>query len=171
MIHVYYGNGKGKTTAALGLLLRAYGRGRTCVLAQFLKDCPTGELSALDRLGVTVLRGKAPGHMFAKDMTAQELSETRRVHNENLSRARELSFSAPSSLLVLDELMDAISLGLVDECNVQKLLWDAPEKLEVVITGHKPIDRILELADYVTEMRKVRHPYDRGTQGRNGVEF
>lgn len=167
--HVYYGLGKGKTTAALGLILRAAGCGVPCVLAQFLKDTVCGELDALERLGIPVFRGKAPGAMFTKDMTSEQLEETRAIHNRNLAAAIEMSQSG--GLLVLDELLDAVALELVDESAVRELLENKPVELELVITGHSEIPWIFEHADYITEMVKRRHPYDSGISGRRGIEF
>lgn len=170
LTHIYYGNGKGKTTAALGLIVRAAGCGMRCVLLQFLKDSKCGELETLAHVpNVTVLRGKAPRVMFAKDMTPEQLGETREIHDENLLAAMEQAKSG--GLLVLDELLDAVSLGLVSEERVREMLENKPESLELVITGHVEIPWIFEKADYITEMVKRRHPYDDGVMGRRGVEF
>ena len=167
--HIYYGLGKGKTTAALGLILRAAGCGVPCILVQFLKDSKCGELESLEKLGVTVFRGKAPHTMFARDMTSEQLEETRGIHNRNLTEAIEMSKNG--GLLVLDELLDAVALGLVDEGTVRALIENKPESLEIVITGHSEIPWIFEKADYITEMKKHRHPYDSGIMGRRGIEF
>ena len=167
--HIYYGLGKGKTTAALGLILRATGCGVPCVLLQFLKDSKCGELESLEKLGVAVFRGKAPKAMFSRDMTPEQLEETRAIHNRNLADAIECS--SDGGLLVLDELLDAVALELVDENAVRGLLENKPENLELVITGHTEIAWIFEKADYITEMKKHRHPYDSGIMGRRGIEF
>ena len=167
--HIYYGSGKGKTTAALGLIMRAVGCGVPCVLVQFLKDSKCGELDTLQKLGVAVFRGKAPDAMFTKDMTPEQLSQTREIHNKNLTDAIKLSQNG--GLLVLDELLDAVKLELVDADIVRRLLDSKPETLELVITGHTEIPWIFEKANYITEMKKLRHPYDSGIMGRRGVEF
>ena len=169
LTHIYFGSGKGKTTAALGLILRAVGCETPCVLVQFLKDTKCGELETLSRLGVTVFRGKAPQVMFTKDMTPGQLAETREIHNKNLTNAIELAKNG--GMLVLDELLDAVSLELVDEALVRYLLENKPENLELVITGHTEIPWLFEKADYITEMKKLRHPYDSGIMGRRGVEY
>jgi cob(I)alamin adenosyltransferase len=171
LIHVYYGNGKGKTTAALGLALRASGCDKKVVLVQFLKDSNTGELQPLCRLpGVTVLRGTAAAK-FVRDMTDDELEETKRIQNGNLAEALKLVAGGGCDLLILDEAMDAYQLGLLDETVFLSLIRQKPENLELVITGHKPEPAVLEAADYVTEMVKIKHPYDKGIMGRRGVEF
>ena len=170
MIHVYYGDGKGKTTAALGLLIRACGCGHKCVMVQFLKDWKSGELTTLCGLeNVTVLRGKADGPSFSIDMTEEQRDATRTIHNENLREA--IALAAGGGLLVLDELMDAVQLDLVDAQLVRELLNAPPDGLEIAITGHGAVEWILDAADYVTEMVKRRHPYDKGIAARRGVEF
>lgn len=171
LIHVYYGYGKGKTTAALGLGLRACGSGKSVVLLQFLKDANTSELKSLAQLsGFTVLRGKA-GPLFARDMSPEELAQTRAIHNANLEAALALAQEGKCGLLILDEALDAYSLGLLDEALLRRAVFEKPAPLELVITGHAPIDWVLDAADYVTEMVKHKHPYDKGVMGRKGIEF
>jgi cob(I)alamin adenosyltransferase len=171
-IHVYRGDGKGKTTAALGLALRASGRDKNVIIIQFLKDGNTGELTQLARLpNITLLRGKSDGAAFVKDMTDAQKQETREIHNRNLKEALSLMNSGALSVLILDEALDAISLGLLDEDLARELIANKPFGIELVITGHKAIDWVEEKADYITEMNKVRHPYDSGISARRGIEF
>ena len=171
LIHVYYGDGKGKTTAALGLAIRAAGCGVKVLLVQFLKESNSGELSQLKCLpNITVLRGTA-AKVFVCDMTPEQLVETKSIQNGNLQKARALVDSGGCGLLILDEALDAWQLGLLDEASFMDLIFHKPEALELVITGHKPDDRIIAAADYVTEMVKIRHPYDSGVLGRRGIEF
>ena len=170
--HVYCGDGKGKTTAALGLGMRAWGCGLKVVLVQFLKDFPTGELIALEQLkGFTVLRGKASGKLFTKDMSEEDKVATKAIHDENLARAISLVEDGTCDLLILDEALDAYALGLLTELPFQELVREKPANLELVITGHAPIDWINANADYVTEMKKRKHPYDIGIHARKGIEF
>jgi cob(I)alamin adenosyltransferase len=172
LTHVYYGYGKGKTTAALGLALRAAGHGKRVVIVQFLKDARSGELSQLALLpNVTVLRGKAAGHTFSIDMTEEERGITRRIHDENLQKALRLRENGACDLLILDEGLDAYQLGMIDRALFESAVNDKPEPLELVITGHNPEAWLTERADYVTEMVKIKHPYDAGTAGRPGIEF
>jgi cob(I)alamin adenosyltransferase len=171
LIHVYYGTGKGKTTAALGLALRACGSGKKVVIVQFLKDTPSGELNSLSCLeNTTLLRGKA-GKMFAADMDEAEKAATKAIHDANLKDALDMVSSGACDLLILDEAIDAYQLGLLDEELLQSLVTNKPDGLELVITGHKPLDWLCDKADYVTEMRKVKHPYDQGIGARKGIEF
>lgn len=172
LTHVYYGDGKGKTTAALGLGMRAWGCGLQVVLVQFLKDFSTGELNALAQLpGFTVLRGKAKGKLFLKDMSEEERSTTASIHEENLRQALSLVDENQCDLLILDEALDAYQLGLLGEGMFRPLIEDKPEALELVITGHAPVDWVLQRADYVTQMVKKKHPYDKGMSARRGIEF
>lgn len=172
MTHLYFGDGKGKTTAALGLLLRAAGHGWKCVLVQFLKDWDCGELRSLARLpGIEVLRGKAAGAVFAKDMSEEQLRLTRETHEENLRRASGLC--GDGGLLVLDEAADAVALGLLGEEPVRALLdrRRGAAGAELAVTGHSAPGWIAERADYITEFVKRRHPYDGGAAARRGIEW
>ena len=171
LIHVYYGNGKGKTTAALGLALRACGCDKKVVLVQFLKDSNTGELEPLCSLpGITVLRGTA-AKKFVRSMTPAELEETKTIQNRNLSEALKLVGNGDCDLLILDEALDAFQLGLLDEALFMGLVRGKPAHLEPVITGPRPEAAAIDAADYVTEMVKIKHPYDCGISARRGVEF
>lgn len=171
LIHVYYGFGQGKTTAALGLALRASGWGLNVVIVQFLKSTPCGELISLALLpNVRVLRGKA-GKTFFQTMDETLRRETREIHDANLSQAIACVEKGQCDLLVLDEALDAYQLGLLDEELFAGLIRSKPPDLELVITGHKPTDWILKYADYATEMKKIRHPYDSGVKARKGIEF
>jgi len=171
MMHVYYGNGKGKTTAALGLAVRAAGCGKKVVIVQFLKNSPTGEERSFVLLpDITLLRGKA-GKPLSFAMSESEKEETALIHNSNLKAAAELVFSGKCGLLILDEGMDALRGGLVDAELMRRLVFERPESVELVITGHKPVQWLLDEADYVTEMVKKKHPFDRGVAAREGIEY
>ena len=172
LTHVYFGDGKGKTTAALGLALRAAGCGQRVVIVQFLKDWKCGELDSLALLPrVTVFRGKAQGGVFVHEMDDAQKAETKNIHNNNLLCALELQKTGQCDLMVLDEAIDAYNLGLLDNGLFEDLLYHKPDSLELVITGHNPGALFLEQADYVTEMIKRKHPFDSGVAGRRGVEF
>lgn len=171
LLHVYYGEGKGKTTAALGLALRASGQGLRVVIVQFLKNTPCGELKQLALLPrITVLRGQA-GTRFSFQMSEEEQAETRQIHNDNLRQALALVAEGRCELLVLDEALDAYQLGLLDEDLLREALFGQSAAVERVITGHKASDWVLEGADYVTELVKRKHPYDQGVKARRGIEY
>ena len=172
LTHIYYGDGKGKTTAALGLALRASGCGKSVVIVQFLKNWNCGELDSLALLpGVVVLRGKAGGSSFLPGMSDEEKVATKAIHDENLKKAIVLQGEGRCDLMILDEAVEAYSLGLLDAVLFETLLHNKPEPLELVITGHSADARLLRYADYVTEMVKRRHPYDSGVKARRGIEF
>ena len=121
MIHLYCGDGKGKTTAALGLVCRHVGTGGKAVLAQFLKSLPTGELATLELLGVPVYRNELP-HGFFPNMNDSMKARVREMHDNTLAEVTQLARANACSLLVLDELCAALSLGLIDREKVLELL-------------------------------------------------
>ena len=171
LVHLYCGEGKGKTTAAMGLALRALGHGEAVVIVQFLKGGETGELAGLRKLGAVILRGKA-GQKFAFQMNEAEKAETRALQTENLQKALAL----PCDLLILDEACAACRLGLHITASVD--MKDRPALLESVpgagvwaLTGRGPADWMLAAADYCTEMQCRRHPYEKGIAAREGVEY
>ena len=166
LVHLYYGEGKGKTTAAMGLALRALGQGMRVVVVQFLKSGTSGELEPLRRLGAAVHSGKA-GAKFTFQMTGEEKAETAAMHDRMLREA----LAEECDLLILDELCAARQTGLLDEALAKRAVLDRPTGREIVITGRLPEAWMLEAADYVTEMRCHRHPYEKGIAARKGIEF
>ena len=161
MIHVYHGDGKGKTTAAMGLALRMLAAGRRVVVVQFLKDGESGEARLLaEHFGVPVFAGKA-SDKFTWSMTSEELAATCELHDGNLA----------SALAELEEALDALSKGLVDEALVDRALDMSARGVEVALTGRAPSRKIVEKADYITEMRCEKHPYAQGICAREGVEY
>ena len=169
MIHIYCGDGKGKTTAALGLICRHVGAGGSAVLAQFLKSLPTGELATLEKLGVPVFRNELP-HGFSPNMSEEMQKKVREMHNRTLAEVTQRTRANTCSLLVLDELCAALSLGLIDREAVLSLL-DDHGNAELVITGRDPEEALLARADYITEMKLVKHPYEKGVMARKGIEY
>lgn len=171
MIHVYYGDGKGKTTAAMGLALRMLAAGRRVVIVQFLKDGESGEVRMLSsRLGVPVFAG-APTGKFTWEMTNEELAAVRKAHDKNLAAALDEVEASGARLLVLDEVLDALAMGLVDAAAVTRVLKRGTGELEVVLTGRNPSEDIASHADYLTEMVCKKHPFEQGVPSREGVEY
>lgn len=170
MIHVYHGDGKGKTTAAMGLALRMLAAGRR-VVVQFLKDGESGEARLLaGHFGVPVFAGKA-SDKFTWSMTSEELAATRELHDGNLASALAELEGAQEGLLVLDEALDALSKGFVDEALVDLALDMSARGIEVALTGRAPSRKIVDKADYITEMRCEKHTYAQGICAREGVEY
>lgn len=168
-IQVYTGNGKGKTTAALGLALRAVGRGLKVCVFQFIKGGgPYGEHLIAEKLAplFTIIQSGRPGWVNTKD-----ISEDRRVAQEALERARGILTSGEYDLVVLDEINGAVGFGLVDVEQVLELMSLKPEKTELVLTGRNAHEKVIEAADLVTEMREVKHYYKAGVPARTGIEM
>lgn len=163
MLHLYFGSGKGKTTAAAGLALRALGHGKKVVVVQFLKDGTSGEIEPLRRLGAAVFA--CPNAKFTWLMTPQEKAATLAHNTQTLEAALQM----PCDLLILDEACAALRAALLPEALLQKAVLNAP--YEVVLTGRDPADWMLQNADYITEFTAHRHPYEKGIPAREGIEY
>ncbi len=171
LVHVYCGDGKGKTTAAIGLAVRAAGCGKQVLIVQFLKGQETGELQSLARIPeITVLRGKASSK-FTFQMDERELQQTYDLNSKNLLTAVETAREGKCDLLILDEILGALSCDLIDSDLLCSLVEKKPEALELVLTGRNPPQWLLDHADYVTEMVKRKHPFDQGIPARKGIEL
>lgn len=169
MIHLYCGDGKGKTTAAMGLALRMAGRGKGVVIAQFLKGGDTGERYALAQIPqVTLL--PVPDHVkFSFALTPEErLAEAERAA-ALLAQAGLLAQEESCGLLVLDEVCSAVRTGLLSLEAVLNVLDSL--NTELVLTGREAQPELEARADYITRCFKMRHPYDQGVQARPGIEF
>ena len=166
LLHLYYGDGKGKTTAAMGLALRALGSGKQVVVVQFLKGGQSGEIPLLEQLGAKVLRGKA-GQKFVFQMNETEKAVTRALQNQNLAAA----MAQPADLLILDEAGSAWELDMVEKDLLQRAVLQRPAGQECVLTAHAAPQWMLDAADYVTEMKCHRHPYQKGIAARRGIEY
>lgn len=165
MLHLYWGNGKGKTTAAMGLALRALGHGRRVVIVQFLKDGTSGEIEPLRAAGATVYA--CPNAKFTWLMDEADKAQARTASADALCKA----LAQPFDLLVLDEACAALKSGILDEALLHKAVAFAKDGREVVVTGRDPAPWLQEAADYSTEMRMHKHPYTQGIAAREGVEY
>lgn len=166
LLHLYWGDGKGKTTAAMGLALRALGSGKRVVIVQFLKGGKSGEIPLLEQLGAKVYRGKV-GQKFVFQMNDAEKAATRALQNENLRAA----MAQPADLLLLDEAGSAWELDMVDKELLQSAVLHRPDEQECVLTAHAAPQWMLDAADYSTEMKCCRHPYQKGIAARQGIEY
>ena len=165
MLHLYWGNGKGKTTAAMGLALRALGHGRRVVIVQFLKDGTSGEIAPLRAAGAAVYA--CPNAKFTWLMDEADKAAAR----EASARALGQALAEPFDLLVLDEACAALKSSILDEALLRRAVAFAKNGRKVVLTGRDPAPWLQDAADYSTEMRAHRHPYADGVAAREGVEY
>ena len=171
LIHVYTGNGKGKTTAAVGQVIRALGRGYTVVWLQYCKDIftnPSGEIPVLKKLGVKLFQ-YAPMIPFFNPHVKKE-----RVIKEctkSIAILKKIFKTKKYSFVVLDELNVAIANKFISKKSIIKLLKSKPSGIELIITGRGKHTEILNLADLVTEMKEIKHPYYKGVSARKGIEY
>lgn len=171
MIHIYCGDGKGKTTAAVGLAVRFAGTGGKAVIARFLKTDDSGEVKSLAKIPEITVIPCRKTFGFTWTMTEKEKNEAAAYYTGLLHEAEETARNRKAGLLVLDELCAAVSCGLVPVTEVLGVLDRLSGDAEIVITGRDPAPEILERSDYVTEMKKIRHPFDKGIAARKGIEY
>ena len=169
LIHLYCGDGKGKTTAAVGLAVRASGAGKRVIFTQFFKDGSSSEVEVLKTLpGIQTIHADTV-RRFYHAMTPEQREQAREDYTALFRQVTDAAKEA--DLLILDEIVSACNRGVVPEGLVADFLRSKPAQLEVVLTGREPSPAFVELADYITEMRKLRHPFDRGVAARKGVEY
>lgn len=171
LIHIYTGDGKGKTTCAIGLSVRAAGAGMKVLIARFLKSERSSELNSLAQINnIDVLPiGKYLGWSF--QMSDEERDTAKEICSELLTSAFKTAISGGYDLLVLDEIIATNNLHFVDENVLLDYLKGKPSNLEVVLTGREPTENLLKIADYVSVINKEKHPYDKGINARKGIEF
>jgi cob(I)alamin adenosyltransferase len=168
-VQVYTGNGKGKTTAALGLAFRAAGRGHRTYIAQFLKGRPCGELEAAKKLA-PLIRIEQFGRQGFITITDGPGDEDRERAAAGLARAREAMLSGEYRIVVLDEVNTAVHFKILTEQDVLDLVDRRPASVELVLTGRYAPASFTERADLVTEMSSVKHYFDKGVKPRQGIE-
>lgn len=170
LIHIYTGDGKGKTSAAVGACVRAAGHGWRILFVQFLKGSFTGELIPLEKLGVSVCRTEDV-KKFVFQMDEKELARCREDHSRCFQTAADALRSGEYDLVVLDEVIGAVGLGLIDEEALVALLKEKQPKTEVILTGRGASDKLKKTADYLSEIRMEKHPYEQGIPARAGIEY
>ena len=170
LVHLYVGDGKGKTTAAMGLAMRALGAGKKVLVVQFLKGRETSELTILKRLGIEVIRTHEV-KKFTNQMNEEELKIARDNCTSCINSAKDALASGDYGLIVLDEVVDAVNTKLVDSNVLIDALSNRATTTEVVMTGRNPGDEIIDAADYLTIMTALKHPYRRGVASRKGIEY
>lgn len=185
LVHVLTGDGNGKTTSAVGIAVRAAGRGLRVAFIQFLKGGLSGELPSLRKLGIEVITGTkhCPNQqkhesqlaekgfaIFCKDCFVIN-SEDKKLVRDAFEKAKELASSGNFDLIVLDEIFWAILEKLVSEDDLLRLIEKKSRACELILTGRGATQNIEDAADYVTYVGKVKHPFDKGILSRSGVDY
>ncbi len=170
LVHIYCGDGKGKTTAAMGLALRAIGSGLNVVVVQFLKNGNSGEIKLLQTLPNVKIFANFDINSFSFSMNDEENIICKKSHELNFQKATELCNNKQCDVLILDEIIGAINKGFFDESKLLDFIKNKTENIEVIMTGRNPTQNCLDVADYVSNISKVKHPFDKGICARVGIE-
>jgi cob(I)alamin adenosyltransferase len=172
LIHVYTGDGKGKSTAALGQVLRALGHGMKAYIVQFLKskNLLSGESRSLARFhdSVELVRYHQVHPMFDPKV---DIDQLRSSISKALEEARKAMLSGDYDVVVLDEINNAVAEKFVDVETIVGFMLSRPKGVELILTGRNAAQEVIDAADYVTEMRCIKHPFQRGVPARRGIEF
>lgn len=170
LVHIYRGTGKGKTTAAVGLSIRAIGWKKTVLFAQFLKGTISGEVDVLKSLNAVVLKDTSNNKFYYL------MNETEKVNYKNSQRAlfleaKEKILSGFYSFVVLDEVLDLLSIKLITSDEIIQCINERPDFTELILTGRSAPEVVIDLADYITEFNLIKHPFDKGISARKGIEY
>ncbi len=167
MLHIYYGLGKGKTTAAMGLALRAIGAGLRVLIVQFLKGQESNEEKALRSFNEMVHFFRFGKTKFVKIPDAEDIGLAKKAMNKCYE---EIKVFKPQ-IMVLDEILDALDFKLISLEDILSLLDGIDKETEVILTGHNIISELIDRADLITEMKCIRHYYNKGIKARKGIEY
>lgn len=168
IVMLFTGDGKGKTTAAVGAAVRAAGHGARVLIIQFMKGRLYGELAAVEKIdNLTIEQHGRDEFVDPKDPEKIDVE----LAEKGWARALEAVASDPPSLLVLDEINVAVSFGLIPLDTVMEFVKNRPEGMDLIMTGRYAHPELIEVADTVTEMREIKHHYNAGVQMRKGIEF
>ncbi len=169
MIHLYIGKGKGKTSAAIGLAIRAKGAKKRVCFIQFLKGgCVSSEIPLLEKLGIKVMRFKQSHPCFNKNVSVPVLKKT---IAHDLGRVQSVLKSAKYDVVVIDEILSALFCEFINEEDVLEILKSTPEKAELVLTGLMSTKKIARKAQYISNITNIKHPYNKGKRARRGIEL
>lgn len=171
LVIIYTGEGKGKTTAALGLVLRAVGYKKKCLIVQFGKIWFTGELAGVKKLSpyVKIIQG---GKGFVKILGDKlPLNEHKKAALQTWELLYQEVKSGKWDIIVADEIIGAVSGGILSESKVVNLITDKPYQLDLIFTGHFAPKSLIKLADLVTEMKEIKHPFQKGILAKIGLDF
>lgn len=170
LIHIYCGDGKGKTTAAVGQAVRAAGYGYRVLVYQFMKNNMSSERKVLEQLEQVICVSGPEQVKFSFQMTEEEKLICLKENEEKLCEIEKMIKEVHYDLVFLDEAIYAVRAGLLGEEKLLSFMSEKPEETELVLTGNAPTERMTALADYVTELKKIKHPFDRGQTARDGIE-
>ena len=175
LVQIYTGDGKGKTTAAFGLALRAAGQGNKVLIYQFLKKSSlnTGESFALE-LGAVRIRVEALDVEWDMEKSfgdEKKVAEAETAINDAIERLAQTAEKRFYDVLILDEIVFCLSKGLAKLEDIRNIVDKRDPRVEIVLTGRGATNELIEMADLVTEMKKIKHPFDKGHSARRGIEF
>jgi cob(I)alamin adenosyltransferase len=166
-IHIYTGDGKGKTTAAIGLAIRAAGYGMKSYIGQFMKGQHYGELTALrDHPYITIEQYGDVECVHREDITQKHMDQAQL----GLKRVREIMLSNQYDIIILDEINVAVWFNLITAEDVIELLNERPKHLEFILTGRRASKALMEIADLVSDVKEIKHYYNQGVKARTGIE-
>lgn len=169
MIHIYTGDGKGKTTLAVGLAVRGAGAGMRVFFFQFMKNGSSSEIRMLENMGINVICCRECSK-FTFLMNEEELSAVKNTHNNMLEKAESIIIGGIADMVVLDEFIGTYNGNLFDRELAERVVLSKTDT-EIVLTGRNAPKIFTDKADYVTVMQKEKHPYDKGTGARKGIEY
>lgn len=167
-VHIYCGDGKGKTTSALGFCIRAAGAGKKVLIYQFMKDNSSSEINSLDLIPNIIRIPSEEKTKFSFLMTKEELAAAKVRNNEKFLSIVDMIDNI--DVLLLDEAIYAIAENVLDEALVVDFINNRPNQLEVILTGQHPSKELMSLADYISDIKKLKHPFDKGLSYRKGIE-
>jgi len=171
LIHIYTGDGKGKTTASVGLMIRALGYNKKILFIQMQKALPSGEIKVLENnKDIDVMR-VCSITKFVWKMNEKEKQEYKQQHEDGFDKAIGIINQSNYDLVVFDEILGAIYEKVIDEKKAIEFLKNKPTKLEIVLTGRNASEDIIKIGDYVSEIKCIKHPFEKGVPPRKGVEF
>jgi len=173
LILINTGTGKGKTTAALGCALRAAGHKQKVLILQFIKGTmKTGEIYSLEYLKPYIeIKQLGTGFIRYRDGKPQITDKDVRNAKESFDYSKEMILSNKYDLIILDEIINVVNFGLIDVCELKNILLNKPENLSVILTGSNAPEELISIADTVTEMKSLKHAFDKGTKAVKGLEY
>lgn len=171
LTHAYTGEGKGKTTAGVGLALRAAGAGLKVLYTQFLKDGSSSEIKLLEKTENIDILLATEFFGFIKYMSEQKLEQAKEYYNNYMKKISDRVKEGEYKMLVIDEFMAAYNFEMIDKKFALDFIKNKPDDLELVLTGRDVPEEIAQLCDYLSDIKAVKHPYDKGIKARLGIEY